>query len=831
MNTFSLLFRQVRRDLAAGEVRLLLVALLLAVTAVTSVSFITDRAQRALFMEANRLLGGDAVLLGDQPLPEKNIALAKSLDLQTAQTMTFNSMLRIGERLRLSELRVLGAGYPLRGQFRLADRQGIERIANGLPDPGTVWLSRRGADALAAKIGDVVELGSAKFLLSAIVTEEPDAVLDYFSVAPKVFLNNVDIEKTGLIQPGSRIGYRLVVAGSADAVETFTGQVRANLERGQRLETGADARPELRNALDRASRFFGLAALVSVVLAAIAVAMAARRHSERHLDACAVMRCLGASQHTIATVQVGALIFFGILGSGLGVLLSLLLQSVLGAWLSQRIGVAVPSAGWLPAVQGFATGMVVLLTFAVPPVLALRKVPALRVLRRDAPMREPSAWLLLLLGLAGLASLLWWKAGSAELGIAMLSGIALTLAILAGLAMLLIVVLRRLRTRLRGPLRYGLANVSRRPVIGIAQISGLGLGIMVLLFLAFVRTDLLAQWQQSLAKNAPNQFIINVQAPQLAPLNRFFAERGINEPTLFPMIRARLTARNYQPVSGDDYADAGERARRLAEREFNLSASAKLERDNTVSAGEFWPVDYHGDPQLSVETRLAQTLSWQIGDKITFDIAGTPLTATITSFRDVEWGSFQPNFFVLVSPGVLDEFSASYITAVRVPETDKTFTAQLIDAFPNVSSIDVGAVLAQVRSNVDRVSVVVEGIFVFSLIAGLLVLIAAVGASQDERLREGAVMRALGGSRRQLRLAQASEFAAIGLIAGGVAALAAMVLSSVVASQVFGLPWQPNGLIAVVGASAGLILAISAGLFATRRVLKAPPSLTLRALD
>ncbi|MGQ4582754.1 FtsX-like permease family protein [Lysobacter sp. F60174L2] len=845
-NVLAMAWRQMRRDLKAGDVRILLAALVLAVLAVTAVGFVTDRAERALTLQANQLLGGDAVVRGDAPVGVEIERAAAGL--QSTRTVELNTMIGVGSgadaRLQLGDLRALGEGFPLRGAFTLVDGSGVERLAGGVPASGTAWLSRAGADALGARIGDEVTVGNSRLRLAALVIAEPDAALDYFNVAPKLSISLADLPATGLVQEGSRVRYRLVVAGEPGAVERFVAEAKPALARGQRLETVSDARPEIRSALDRAGRFLGLAALVSVVLAAVAVAMAARRHSERHLSGTAVMRCLGASQATLAGVHIGELVLLGLLASTVGVGIAFVLQWAIGLWLEPVLGMAIPAAGWLPALQGYGVGLLVLLAFGAPPVLALRRVPALRVLRRDLDPTEPSAWLVALAGLGGLGALLWWKAGSATLGTAMLAGIVGTFAVLALLAWGLIVLLRRLRSRLRGSLRYGLANVGRRPATSIAQVASLGLGLMALLLLTFVRTDLLDRWQLQLSANAPNRFIINVQDDQVDAVRAFIAAQGIDAPTLYPMVRGRLVEHNGEPVSGDDYVDTpaddgndgaasedAQRSRRRADREFNLSMADELRDDNRVVAGTFWGAKVPAAPELSVEQGYAESLGWEIGDTVAFDIAGQRFSATITSLREVDWESFRPNFFVVASPGALDGFPASHITAVSVSPEHPRFTADLVGRFPNLSVIDIDAVLKQVRATADQVSTVVEVVFWFSLLAGLLVLMAAVSASQDERLLEGGVMRTLGGSRRQLRLAQASEFAAIGLLSGVVAAIAASVLAGVVATRVFDLPWEANWGMAAVGAALGMLAALAAGLFATRRVLDAPPSVTLRELQ
>ena len=826
-----LAWRQLWRDLASGDARVLLASLVLAVAAVTAVSFITDRAERALTLEANRLLGGDAVLRADVALPDAPRELADSLGLRRTESWSFPSMVRADAGLKLAEIRALGQGFPLRGAFRLLGPDGSEQERRDAPTAGTLWMSRAGADALQVKLGDRLTLGEAEFTLQALVVQEPDAALDYFNVAPRVFIALDDVAATGLIQLGSRVSYRLIVAGETAGVERWLVAQRAALGRGQRIETVEDARPEIRQALERADRFLGLAALVSVVLSAIAVAMAARRHVARHLDSCAVMRCLGASQRTIAWVHVGELALLGLLGVLVGVLAGLAVQSVIADWLAQRMALSIPQAGVQPMLEGAAVALIVLLAFAVPPVLALRRVPALRVLRRDITTTEPSAWIVAGLGIAGLASMLWWRAQDATLGLSMLAGIALTLLVLAGLAWVLVAMLRRVRSRLRGVWRYGLANVSRRASTSIAQISALGLGLMVILLLTLVRTDLLDRWQGALPSDAPNRFLINVQADQVVGVSELLLALRVPNVQLYPMIRGRWVGLNGVAASADTVADRGERARRLAEREFNLSWASTLDSGHgELTAGLDWAADDRA-PQVSVEQGLAETLGWKLGDEVEFDVAGQRFSAAITSLRKVKWESFRPNFFVIGNAVALQAQPASYISAVRVPAGDTLTTRALVERYPNISVIDVDAVIAQVQNTARQATAAVEYVFYFTLTAGLLVLAAAVSASQDERLLEGSVMRVLGASRRQLRLAQASEFLAIGLIASVIAAIAANLLTGVIATQVLGLDWEPNLLALALLGGFGVVIVLVAGLWATRHITSAPPAQMLRSLQ
>lgn len=830
MTGWRLAWRFLLRDLRAGEVNVLLAALALAVMAVTAVGFVTERAEKALALEANRLLGGDVVLRADEPIGAEARQLASKLGLTQTETWSFPSMLRAGADLKLAEVRALGEGYPLRGHYRIEDAQGIYD-ARDIPAPGTAWLSRSGAQLLGVGIGDAVQLGRSELRIAALVVQEPDAAMDYFNVAPRVFTRLDEVGPTGLVQEGSRVAHRLIVAADAGRAQRFVDAMQGRLERGQRLETVADARPEVRRALEQGDRFLGLAALVAVILAAIAVAMAARRHSARHLNGCAVLRCLGASQRRIVVIHLGELILLGALGSGLGVAAGWVAQALLGGWLGTLMGVEVPAPGFWPVAQGFAVGFVVLLAFAAPPILSLRRVPALRVLRRDLGAAEPSAVLVSAAGLVGISALLWWKAGSAVLAFSILGGLVATFLVLGILALALVALLRRLRDRMRGPWRYGLANVSRRRGSSLAQIASLGLGLMAILLLTLVHTDLIDRWQQSIPADAPNRFIINVQPDQLAGVRDILERHGQATPELHPMIRARLTHVNGEAVSGATYAARGDRAQHLAEREFNLSQAATLRSsDNRIVVGKFWDEDA-STPQFSVEQGMARTFGWKLGDVIGFDLAGSYFEAPITSLRQVDWESFRPNFFVVASPGALQHHTASYISSARVAQGDATLTRDLVAAYPNLSVIDIDQVIDQVRSTADQVAGAVGVVFYFTLLAGVLVLLASISASQDERLLEGSVMRVLGARRAQLRLAHASEFIAIGLIAGLVAAIAAGAISGVIAVQVFEQAWLPDWRLAAFGGALGVLIVTLAGLWATRRIVRVPPMQSLRALD
>ncbi len=651
MKNFKLAMRMLRRNWAAGELRVLLVGLLIAVASVTTVGFFADRVQGALDRQANELLGGDLVLVADQPIPPAFEASARGMGLALARSRTFPSMVSAEGGVNLAEIKAVSEGFPLRGKLRVVEAIGAaEREVAGGPKPGTTWIGLALAARLALKAGDSLQVGRAKLTVAQIVTREPDSVLDYFGIAPRVLMNEADLAATGLIQLGSRVTHRLLVSGEEAAVQRFRSESQPQLKRGQRLEGVRDARSEVRTALDRAQRFLGLASLLSVILASVAVALAARRFSQRQVDAAAMMRCLGASQRSIFALHAWQFIVLGIVACVAGSLVGYGAQAVLAHWLTAFFTVELPLPGPIPALRGAVIGFVLLLGFTLPPLLRLRQVSTLRVLRRDMAAAEPVSTAAFVLGMVALASLIVWQAGDLKLGAIAVGGFAAALAVAAVAGYGLIRLVSRLRGVASGPWRYGLANLRRRTWASLVQIMALGLGLMAMLMLTLVRTDLVAKWQQSMPADMPNRFAINIQDDQLAEVRAHFAGVGLTTPDLYPMIRGRLTKINDKVVVPASYED--QRARRLAEREFNLSWSDRVRPDNVVVAGKFWEPGA-SDGQYSVEEGIAKALGVVVGDTITFDVGGTPFTAKVTSLRKVDWDSFKPNFFVIASPAVL----------------------------------------------------------------------------------------------------------------------------------------------------------------------------------
>ncbi|MEZ5617981.1 MAG: FtsX-like permease family protein [Rhodocyclaceae bacterium] len=830
MNNWHLSWQMLKRDFRAGELRLLGLALVIAVASLSSVSFFSDRLSRALTREAHQLLGGDLLLVADHPWDKAYRAQAQRRGLRVITSVSFPSMTAANGASHLAGIKAVEPGYPLRGALRTAP--GLNQPdaeTRETPARGSVWLDERLASALEAKTGDVVKLGKASLAVSAVLTLEPDRGVNFFNIAPRLMMHADDLSSTQLVQVGSRITYRLHLAGDGEAVAAYQAWAEKRLGRGERIESLDNARPEVRSALDRAEKFLRLAALLAAVLAAVAVGLAARRFMQRHLDGCAVMRCLGARGSQLLRIYLGEFLLFGAISSALGCLIGFAAQYALERLLSNLLTTTLPTPSPLPLAYGFTVGLALLAGFALPQLLRLRNVPTVRVLRREWADAEPLAWTGYAFGAVVLAVLMLWMAADLKLGLWVLGLFSLAVAIYAGVARLALAAVGRLRGAAGAGWRYGIASLHRRLGTSVIQAVALGLGMTTLLLLTLARDDLLASWQRSVPPDAPNRFIINVQPEQREPVREFFAGKGLEKPDLLPMVRGRLVSINGRPVIAADYEE--ERAQRLVEREFNLSWMADLPEGNSLTAGK-WFAPQDGDrPQFSVEQGLADTLRLKLNDALVYEIAGRRLEAKITSLRKLDWDSMRVNFFVVTPPGVLEPFPTSYITSFHLPPDKAGFVGDLVAAYPNLTVIDVASILRQFRAVMDQLALAVQFIFAFSIVAGLAVLYAALESTHDEREYEVAVLRTLGARNSQLRAALAAEFAVLGAIAGVVAGVGAAIISWLLGRFVFQMPYEPAWLVLPAGVLGGILGIMLAGLAGTARTLRAPALQSLRALS
>ncbi len=830
---FALGWRNLWRDLRAGELRLLIVSVTLAVAALTAVGFFADRLQAGLWRDARQLLGGDAVVVSDKPTPQALLDEAARSGLRRNTSITFPTMARARDGAsKLVALKAVSPGYPLRGQLQISTGQAPAHAAPGIPDPGEVWVDAGLLESLGIAQGDFLQLGDSRLRISAVIVQEPDRGAGFMNFSPRVMLNQTDLAATALVQPASRVTYRMAVVGSgpqADAsAKTFATWARTQAEqglvRGVQVESLESGRPEMRQTLDRAEKFLNLVALLAALLCAVAVALAARTFAARHLDACALLRVLGQSQRTLTISYTFEFVTAGLLASALGVLLGWLLHHVFVQVLAGLLDTALPPASGHPVVLGLSMGLTLLLAFGLPPVLQLAQVPPLRVIRRDVGALRPAAAGVMGLGLLGFMGALLLASSDVKLGLITVGVFALAAVLFAGGGWLALWLIGRLMPGEHAPrwLRLATRQVTARPVYAMVQTSALSLGLLALVLLVLLRTDLISSWRQATPANAPDRFVINVQPEQTQPFQAALAQAGVQGYDWYPMIRGRLVSINERPIQPGDYPQ--ERARRLVDREFNLSASAQRPAHNPVVAGR-WQ-DNEADA-VSVEEGIATTLGLKLGDRLQFDVAGVQTSARITSLRKVDWGSMRANFFVMYPVASLPDVPLSYMAAFKGPQ-QKGFDNALVQQFPNITSVDMRATLQQVQNVIDQVIRAVEFLFAFTLAAGVMVLMAAVTATRDDRTRDFAIMRALGASSTLLAQVQRAELWGVGMLAGFMASSAAMVVGWAMAHFAFEFNWTAPWYVPFAGAWAGGLLAWAAGWWGLAGVLKQPVAQTLR---
>lgn len=821
MRFLKLSFQMLRRDLRAGELTLLGMALLLAVASLTSVGFLTDRVAQALDRNATQLLGGDLLLTADQPLSEAFLAEARRRGLQASRTVTFNSMATSETGAQMVAVKAVEAPYPLRGSLQLSDFAGAApRQAESGPAAGESWADDALLGALQLQPGEALQLGYLKLPVRAEVVFESDRGMGFSSFAPRVLINLADLPASGLLVEGSRARYRLMVAGERAAVREFERWVDPQLGRGVRLETLENARPEIRANLDRAGRFLRMAAMLAVVLAAVAIGLSARRYLTRHLDSCAVMRCFGAQRSQLLTLYLGEFLVFGLLVAAAGCLLGFAVQAALSGLAAGMVQTELPPPGLTPVWQGLAVGVLLMGGFVAPQLLRLTQVSPIRVIRREWGDLQAGSLIAWAVGALALAGLMLWIAAEWKLGLAVVGGFAAALLVFALLAWVLLGLFGRARGMAAGDkawgLRYGLAALYRRRASSVIQVVALAMGLTAILLLTLISNDLLASWRARQPADAPNRFAIGIQPEQRQPVAELLAAQGIRTP-LLPMIRGRLVAINERPVQGSDYAE--ERARNLAEREFNLSYGSELQAGNRVLAGQWHGEGRPGEAEFSMEQGIGKTLGVKLGDRVTFEIAGQRVSGRVSSVRKLDWDSMRVNFFFMASPGLLENMPASFITSFHLPAGQSPLVRELAAKYPNITVIDVAMVIDQLTRLTERLAQVVRFVFGFALVAGILVLLAAQRNTHDERGYEVSVLRALGARRHQVRAALLAEFAALGAIAALLAVLAASGIGYLLAEFVLELEFQPA--LASLGAAglAAMLVIVAFGWLGVRHLL------------
>ena len=826
-------WRTLWRDFRSGELRLLILAVTLAVAALTAVGFFADRLKGGLQRDARQLLGGDAVISSDKPTSAAFLAKAREFGLTVTGTLTFPTMARAsdaqGGASKLVALKVVEAGYPLRGKLTTATEPGgAESRSNAVPQRGEAWIEAALLEGLNLRMGDSLLLGDASLRISNVIVIEPDRGAGFMNFSPRVMINRADVNATGLIQPASRITYRMAVAGEDAQVKKFVDWAQAEVKnpevRGVRVEALSAGRPEMSQTMDRAEKFLNLVALLAALLSAVAVALAARGFAASHLDDCAMLRVLGLGQKTMALAYTFEFLLIGLLASTLGVLVGYAVHHGFVLLLAGLVEASLPAPTLWPVMFGLGMGLTLLFAFGLPPVLQLAQVPPLRVIRRDVGNLKPASLGVLAVGVAGFAALLLAASSDLKLGLIAVGGFAGAVAVFAGLGFLAVKLLRRVVNEATAPRWLVLATrqISARPAYAVVQISALAVGLLALVLLVLLRTDLINSWRKATPPDSPNRFVINVMPDQADGFLKALNDAGVKKFDWYPMIRGRLIEVNGKTVAPASLAD--DRARRLVDREFNLSTSVKRPERNEVTSGK-WVENEAG--AVSVEEYVATTLGLKLGDILKFDIGGIAVESKITSVRKVDWGSMRANFYMIYPVASLPNVPTTYMSAFKAPDV-KGFDNTLVRQFPNITNVDMSQALSQVQRVLDQVIGAVEFLFGFTLAAGLVVLFAAVTATREERAREFAVMRAVGARASLLRQVQRAELVGVGLLAGFLASVVAAAVGWALAKYVFEFEWTVSLWVPLVGALAGAVLALGAGWWGLREVLRRPVVETLR---
>jgi len=827
MRLCALALRQLLRDARASEVRVLFFALLVAVAASTAIGYFGARLNGAMQLRASEFLAADLVLQGSSAAQAAQIDAGTSRGLTHARVVEFTSVVAADAGIQLSSIKAIDPAYPLRGQLRSAATPYGSETPGGGPAAGEAWVEARLLAALGLTLGDSIDVGMKTLRMTRVLTYEPDRAGNFYSLTPRVLMNIADLDATGVIQPGSRVTYRDLWRGEPDTLVQYRQAVEKDLAANQRLLDTRDGNRQIGGALGRAERYLNMASLVAVLLAGVAVALSASRYAARRLDASALLRCLGLSRHQALGLYSLQLAMLGLVAALAGALLGWLAQLGLFALLQGLLPSTVPPGGIAPALAGIGTGLVALAGFALPPLAALGRVPPLRVLRRDLLPVPPSSWLVYGAALFALGLIMWRLSLDLLLTFALLGGGLIAALLLGGLLLLGLRSLRRLLVGSPLPWRLGLGQLLRHPLAAAGQALAFGLILLAMALVALLRAELLDNWQAQLPKDAPNHFALNILPDEREPFAQRLREVNATSAPLYPVIPGRLTHINDQPVQQlVSKESTGDRA---VQRDLSLTWAAELPQGNALSEGDWWqtPPPTDGPPAVSVEAELAASLKLKLGDLLTFDIGGEHRQARVSSLRTVHWDSFQPNFYMIFQPGTLQGLPATYLTSFYLAPGHDTDVVALSRAFPAVTILQVDALLGQLRSILAQVTLAVEYVLLFVLAAGLAVLFAGLQATLDERIRQGALLRALGAGRALLVKARRIEFGLLGAASGLLAALGCELITWALYRYAFDLHWAPHPWLLVLPVL-GAVLVGGAGVFGTRRALNATPLSVLR---
>ena len=881
------------RDWRSGELRLLFLALVMAVTSVSGIALFTDRLEKALLLESANMLAADRVLGSGKVLPDEILNEAQTRGLRTASTLSFTSMAFSDSGNMLVSAKAVSDTYPLRGDVIIADAPFIRGapIQSG-PQPGEVWLESRALPALGLEVGDSVYVGEAELTVCKIIIAEPDrsggGMVD--NAGPRLMLHLDDVAKTNVVQLGSRVSYRfLFAADELLALDEFETWVDAEYEGEYRLRDVRDESEEVSEALSRAESFLLLGSLFAVLLAGVAIALTAKRYSERHYDYVAILKTFGCTSPQIGFIYLWIQALLAIVAVVVGSVLGWGVHHIILRALQTVITVELPAAGFEPFVVGAMTAVICLLSFALPPLLALRETPPLRVLRKDISQQKVGANVPYVFGIGGTIGLVYWYSQDAVLTSVLVVAVASIAILLSGLSFLLLSSSSAVGMRAGSAWKLAMSAARRRRKQNVLQVMVFSVTIMSLLILGLLRTDLIADWQAQLPENTPNHFMMNISQPQIAGIEEFFEENGVQGNAFYPLISARVTKVNgatpdpQEDLNSDaergtlaggggddaeeesakgaarvglsvgygqgetnaagagassgkeaseseagDEPEEGEVRGRLSRRQ--VTWAAELPADNRVTGGEWWEATV--EPGfVSIEQDYADWLDIELGDVIEFEINAQTVSAEVSSFRSVRWDNMQPNFFIIFSPGTIDHLGATFLSTALMEREQKILLNELVQRFPTIVVIEIDALIEQIQNIIAQVTSAIELISVLVLVCGALVLLACVNATLDERFYENAILRTLGAGKRLIMTSLLIEFASIGLMAGLVATLGAEASLYYLQEQVFEQEFALHYWVWLAGPLAGMIIIGGLGVNSTRGVVNISPLNVLRRLN
>lgn len=822
----SLAMRQLRRDARAGELRVLFFALLVAVAASTAIGYFGARLNAAMTLRASEFLAADLVLQGSSEPAPAQLQAGEAAGLEHARTVEFTSVVATDNGIQLSSVKAVQAPYPLRGTLKSSDQAYGPEQAGGLPGQGEVWVEPRLLAALSLKVGDSVDVGAATLRIARVLTYEPDRAGNFYSLTPRVIMNLADLPATAVLQPGSRVTLRDLWRGSPEAIEQYRERLKADLAPNQQVLDARDSNRQIGGALGKAESYLNLASLVAVLLAGVAVALSANRYAQRRFDLSALLRCLGLARREALALFAVQLALLGVLASVAGALLGWGGQQVLFSLLAGLLPPDIPSGGPAPALSGIATGLVALAGFALPPLAALGRVPPLRVLRRDLAPRAPANWLVQGTALLALGLIMWRLSLNLPLTLALLGGGALAALVLGAALVASLHLLRRWLARAPLAWRLGLGQLLRHPAAAAGQALAFGLILFAMALVALLRIELLDTWQKQLPQDAPNYFALNILPAEQQGFADHLKTLGAVAAPMYPVIPGRLVQIDGKPV--EQVVQADSRGERATQRDLSLTWAAELPPGNRIAQGQWWKAGQADDlPGVSVEAELASSLNLRLGSVLIFNVGGSQREVRVTSLREVNWDNFQPNFFMIFQPGTLQGLPATYLTSFYLRPGQDTAIVGLSRAFPATTLLQVEAILGQLRSILTQVTLAVQFVLLFVLAAGVTVLFSGLQATLDERLHQGALLRALGARRALLQRARRIEFALLGAASGVIAAVACEAASWALYRFAFRLEWAPHPWLLVLPALGAALIGV-AGLLGTRRALTASPLVVLR---